>query len=78
LLTISAGLSLQSTQKRLTTFAAIILRIYQPKTTTQKYELEQWFNDCKLEKETKNPEEWITELEHIRVLLFEDHVINVN
>jgi hypothetical protein len=54
-----------------------IVRIYQPKTTTQKYELEQRFNDCKLEKETKNPEEWFTELEHIRVLLFEDHGFNV-
>jgi hypothetical protein len=54
-----------------------IVRNYQPKTTTQKYELEQRFNDCKLEKETKNPEEWFTELEHIRVLLIEDHGFNV-
>jgi hypothetical protein len=35
--------------------------------------LEQKFNDCKLEKETKNPDEWFTELVHIRVLLKEDH-----
>ena len=50
-----------------------LLRIYQPKTSTQKFELEQKFNDCKLEKETKNPDEWFTDLEHIRVLLQEDH-----
>jgi hypothetical protein len=28
-------------------------------------------------KGNKNPEEWYTELEHIRVLLFEDHGFNV-
>ena len=50
-----------------------LLKIYQPKTSTQRYELEQRFNDCKLEKETKNPDDWFTELEHIRVLLQEDH-----
>jgi hypothetical protein len=50
-----------------------LLRIYQPKTTTQKYDLEQKFNDCKLEKETKSPDEWFTELENLRVLLQEDH-----
>jgi hypothetical protein len=50
-----------------------LLRIYQPKSSTQRFELEQKFNDCKLEKETKNPDEWFTELEHIRVLLKEDH-----
>jgi hypothetical protein len=37
--------------------------------------LEQRFNDCKLEKETKNPEEWFTELEHIKVLLKENHTV---
>jgi hypothetical protein len=37
-----------------------IVKIYQPNTTTQNYELEQRFNDCKLQKETKNPEEWFT------------------
>jgi transposase InsO family protein len=52
-----------------------LIRIYQPKSTTQKYDLEQKFNDCKLEKETKNPDEWFTELEHIRVLLQEDHAV---
>ena len=31
-----------------------IIRIYQPKSKTQQYDLEQRFNDCKLEKETKN------------------------
>jgi hypothetical protein len=30
-----------------------------------------------LEKKTKNPDKWFTELEHIRVLLFEDHGFNV-
>jgi hypothetical protein len=47
--------------------------IYQPKSNTQKFELIQNFNDCKLEKETKNPDEWFTELEHIRVILLDDH-----
>jgi Reverse transcriptase (RNA-dependent DNA polymerase)/gag-polypeptide of LTR copia-type len=55
-----------------------LLRIYQPKSTTQKFELEQRFNDCKLEKETKNPDEWFTELEHIRTLLQEDHSYNID
>ena len=54
-----------------------ILRIYQPKSTTQRYELEQRFNDCKLEKETKNPDEWFTDLEHIRTLLSEDHSVKI-
>jgi hypothetical protein len=31
------------------------------------------FNDCKLEKETRNSDEWFTELEHIRVILSDDH-----
>jgi hypothetical protein len=39
-----------------------LVRIFQPKKTTQKYDLEQKFNDCKLEKETKHPDEWFTEL----------------
>jgi hypothetical protein len=55
-----------------------LLKIYQPKSTTQKYELEQKFNDCKLEKETKSPDEWFTELEHIRVLLKEDHSFDIS
>jgi hypothetical protein len=55
-----------------------LLKIYQPKSTTQKYELEQKFNDCKLEKETKSPDEWFTELEHIRVLLKEDHSFEIS
>jgi gag-polypeptide of LTR copia-type len=50
-----------------------LIRIYQPKSNTQKFELIQQFNDCKLEKETKNPDEWFTELEHIRALLYDDH-----
>jgi hypothetical protein len=54
-----------------------LVRIFQPKTTTQKYDLEQKFNDCKLEKETKHPDEWFTELEHIRVLLLEDHEVEL-
>jgi spore germination protein YaaH len=53
-----------------------LIRIYQPKSTTQKFELEQKFNQCQLLKETKNPDEWFTELEHIRLLLKEDHSLN--
>jgi hypothetical protein len=53
-----------------------LIRIYQPKSTTQKFELEQKFNQCPLLKETKNPYEWFTELEHIRLLLKEDHSLN--
>jgi hypothetical protein len=52
-----------------------IIRIYQQKSKTQQYELEQRLNDCKLEEETKNPEEWFTELEHIKVLLKENHTV---
>jgi gag-polypeptide of LTR copia-type len=52
-----------------------IISIYQPKSKTQQYELEQRFNDCKLEKESKNPEEWFTELEHIKVQLKENHTV---
>jgi hypothetical protein len=50
-----------------------LVRIFQPKSVTQKFELEQRFNHCQLVKETKNPDEWFTELEHIRLLLLEDH-----
>ena len=50
-----------------------LVRIYQPKSTTQKFELEQKFNHCQLTKDSKNPDEWFTELEHIRLLLKEDH-----
>jgi hypothetical protein len=50
-------------------------KTYQPKSKNQQYELDQRFNDCKLEKETKNPEEWFTELEHIKVLLKENHTV---
>jgi hypothetical protein len=50
-----------------------LLRIYQPISTTQKYDLEQKFKDCKLEKETKHPDDWFTELDHIRLLLRTDH-----
>ena len=50
-----------------------LIRIYQPKTTTQKVELEQKFNKMTLDKETKNPDEFFTELEHIRLILKEDH-----
>ena len=32
-------------------------------------------NECILDKETKKPDEWFTELEHIRVLLREDHTV---
>jgi hypothetical protein len=39
--------------------------------------LEQKFNDLKLDKESKNPDEWFTELEHIRVLLQEDHSFEI-
>ena len=52
-----------------------LLTIYQPKSKTQQYDLEQKFNECKLDKETKNPDEWFTDLEHIRVLLREDHSV---
>jgi hypothetical protein len=55
-----------------------LTRIFQPKTATQKYELEQSFNDCKYEKETKNPDEWFMELETIRVLLREDHSVEIS
>jgi Reverse transcriptase (RNA-dependent DNA polymerase) len=54
-----------------------LLRIYQPKSNTQRYELEQKFNDLKLDKDSKNPDEWFTELEHIRVLLQEDHSFEI-
>jgi hypothetical protein len=50
-----------------------LLRIFQPKTKTQRFELEQSFNDCKYLKETRNPDDWFTELEQFRVLLKEDH-----
>ena len=52
-----------------------LLTIYQPKSKTQQYDLEQKFNECQLDKETKNPDEWVTKLEHIRVLLREDHTV---
>ena len=52
-----------------------ITRIYKPKSTTQRFELEQKFNHCVLDKETMNPDEWFTELEHIRLLLREDHEV---
>jgi hypothetical protein len=49
------------------------LRIYQPISTAQKFDLEQKFKDCKLEKETKHPDDWFTELDQIRHFLRTDH-----
>jgi hypothetical protein len=39
-----------------------IVRIYQPISTTQKFDLEQKCKDCKLEKETKHPDDKIINL----------------
>jgi hypothetical protein len=36
-----------------------LIRINQPKSTTQKCELEQKFNQCQLIKVSKNPDEWL-------------------
>jgi hypothetical protein len=55
-----------------------LLRIFQPKTKTHKFELEQAFNDCKYQKETRNPDDWFTELEQFRVLLKEDHAFVID
>jgi hypothetical protein len=52
-----------------------IVRIYKSTSTTQKFELEQNFNQLQLTQETKNPDEWFTALEHIRIQLEEDHGI---
>jgi hypothetical protein len=52
-----------------------IFRIYKSTSTTQKFELEQSFNQLQLTQETKNPDEWFTSLEHIRIQLEEDHGI---
>jgi hypothetical protein len=50
-----------------------ISRIYLPISTTQKIDKEQKFKECKLEKETKHPDYWFTDLEHIRLFLRQYH-----
>jgi hypothetical protein len=55
-----------------------LLKIYQPATITHKYDLEQKFNDCRLDKETKNPDIWYTELETIRTILKDDFNTEIN
>jgi hypothetical protein len=54
----------------------VALMIYLVGQQDKSFELEQKFNQCQLLKEIKNPEEWFTELEHIRLLLKEDHSLN--
>jgi hypothetical protein len=49
------------------------VRIFKSTSTTQKFELEQSFNQLQLTQETKNPDEWFTVLEPIRIQLCEDH-----
>lgn len=53
-----------------------IVRIYKSTSATQKFELEQRFSQLQLTQETKNPDEWFTALDHIRIQLEEDHGIS--
>lgn len=46
--------------------------IFKPVSDAKKHELEQQFNQCGLHKESKNPDEWFVELEHLRLQLLLD------
>ncbi|MGL5074464.1 MAG: hypothetical protein ACRDBG_01300 [Waterburya sp.] len=53
--------------------------IYKPMSKAKQYELEQEFNKCALTDESKNPDEWFTELERIKLQLkldFDQHEID--
>jgi hypothetical protein len=53
--------------------------IYKPMSKAKRYELEQEFNQCALTDESKNPDEWFTELERIKLQLkldFNQHEID--
>ncbi|TAF30165.1 MAG: hypothetical protein EAZ68_23195, partial [Oscillatoriales cyanobacterium] len=51
--------------------------IYKPKSSAKRYDLEQEFNKCVLWKEDKNPDEWFSELERIRLQLRMDFDIHM-
>jgi hypothetical protein len=55
-----------------------LLRIYPPKTTTQNINYSKKSMIAKLRKEAKNPDEWLIDLENIRVLFMEDHAYNLD
>ena len=47
--------------------------IFKPVSNANKHDLEQKFNQCSLTKDDKNPDEWFSELEKIRLQLKLDH-----
>ncbi len=50
--------------------------IFKPTSTAQKHELEYRFAQCVLTKDTKNPDEWFSELDRIRSQLKMDHKVD--
>jgi hypothetical protein len=51
-------------------------KIFKSKSSAKKHELEQKFNECKLVREEKNPDEFFAELDKIRLQLQIDYNIN--
>ena len=53
-------------------------KIFKPKSSAKKHELEQAFNQSSLVKTSKNPDEWFAELERIRLQLMLDFSVNID
>ena len=51
-------------------------KIFKSKSSAKKHELEQKFNDCKLIRDDKNPDEFFAELDKIRLQLQIDYNLN--
>jgi hypothetical protein len=52
--------------------------IFKPVSNAKKHDLEQQFNHCTLDKETKSPDVWFAELEYIRLQLKQDHQVDID
>ena len=54
-----------------------IKTLFKPIATARQHELEQQFNQCSLDRDSKNPDEWFAELEHIRLQLALDYQVKI-
>jgi hypothetical protein len=52
--------------------------IYKPISAGQKHALEQAFNHCTLTNSNTNPDDWLSELQHLRTQLLLDHKFTIS
>ncbi|MGL4342655.1 MAG: hypothetical protein ACRCSZ_09640, partial [Lactococcus lactis] len=53
-------------------------KIFKPSSTAKQYELEQEFNNSKLIEDAKNPDEWFSDLEKIRLQLKMEYKVTID